>query len=162
MFEGTECDQGRFCPSDELERWVMAVWLVRILDGADPDAVSTTRFSDVDSDEWWAPYVERLAELEVTVGCRVEPLRYCPDRPVSRAQMASFLTRAFDLAPAEPAGFTDTEGSTHAASIDSLAAAGVTVGCRTEPFRYCPARSVTRAQMATFLARAIGLLSVSG
>ena len=163
VFEGTECDQGRFCPSDDLERWVMAVWLVRILDGADPDAVSTTRFSDVDSDEWWATYVERLAELEVTVGCRVEPLRYCPDRPVSRAQMATFLTRAFDLAAAEPAGFTDTEeGSTHAASIDALAAAGVTVGCTTEPLRYCPARSVTRAQMATFLARAIGLLSVSG
>ena len=162
VFEGTECDQGQFCPSDDLQRWVMAVWLVRILDGADPNAVSTTRFSDVDSDEWWATYVERLAELEVTVGCRVEPLRYCPDQPVSRAQMATFLTRAFDLAAAEPAGFTDTEGSTHAASIDALAAAGVTVGCTTEPFRYCPSRPVTRAQMATFLARALGLLSGSG
>ena len=162
VFEGTECDQGQFCPSDDLQRWVMAVWLVRILDGADPNAVSTTRFSDVDSDEWWATYVERLAELEVTVGCTTEPLRYCPDQPVSRAQMATFLTRAFDLAAAEPAGFTDTEGSTHAASIDALAAAGVTVGCTTEPFRYCPSRPVTRAQMATLLARALGLLSGSG
>ena len=76
--------------------------------------------------------------------------------------MATFLTRAFDLAAAEPAGFTDTEGSTHAASIDALAAAGVTVGCTTEPFRYCPSRPVTRAQMATLLARALGLLSGSG
>ena len=73
---------------------------------------------------------------------------------------ATFLVRAFDLAAAEPAGFADTAGNTHETNIDALAAARVTAGCKTDPLRYCPDRSVTRSQMATFLARALGLVEV--
>ena len=70
--------------------------------------------------------------------------------------MASFLVRAFQLPPAQtPAGFADTENNTHTANIDALAAAGITVGCATDPLRYCPNQAVTRAQMATFLNRAL-------
>ena len=160
VFEGTECAEGMFCPGDEMKRWTMAVWLVRALDQAEPPAVDGSSFADVDFEKWWLPHVERLAELEVTKGCLVDPLRFCPDRSVTRAQMATFLVRAFDLESAEPAGFTDTAGGTHETSIDALAAARVTAGCGTSPLRYCPDRSVTRAQMATFLARALGLVEV--
>ena len=102
------------------------------------------------------PYVERLAELGITVGCKTEPFRFCPDQPVTRARMATFLARAFDLEAAPSAGFADTKGSTHETSIDALAAAGVTVGCKAEPLSFCPDQPVTRAQMATLLARALG------
>ena len=161
VLEGTLCAPEEFCPGDLLARWVMAVWLVRVLDGTDPVG-SGSRFADVGSDEWWAPYVERLAELGVTTGCATGPARYCPHDSVTRAQMATFLTLALDLGAASSFGFVDTEGNTHAASIDALAAAGVTAGCATGPARYCPADSVTRAQMATFLTRAVstGPLSV--
>ena len=155
VLEGTDCAPGEFCPGDALQRWVMAVWLVRVLDGTDP-VLSDTRFADVDPDEWWAPYVERLAVLGVTAGCATGPARYCPGDSVTRAQMATFLTRAFGLEAAPPFGFVDVEGNTHADSIDALAGAGVTAGCATGPARYCPGDSVTRAQMATFLTRAIG------
>ena len=104
VFEGTECAQGMFCPGDEMKRWTMGVWLVRVLDEAEPLAVSESSFADVESDEWWLAHVERLAELEVTKGCKTEPLRFCPDQLVTRAQMATFLVRAFDLEAAEPAG----------------------------------------------------------
>lgn len=161
VLDGTGCGPGRFCPGDEMRRWTMAVWLVRVLDDSDPGPVTTTRFADVDPNEWWAPYVERLAELEVTKGCKTEPLRFCPGNTVKRGQMAAFLVRAFDLAAADPAGFTDTAGSVHAADIDALAAAKVTVGCATDPLRYCPGAAVKRAQMATFLARALGLVTAS-
>ena len=158
VFDDTECAEGMFCPRDDIQRWTMGVWLVRVLDDEEPAAVSESSFVDVDAGEWWLAHVERLAELEVTSGCKTEPLRYCPDRFVTRAQMATFLVRAFDLEAAEPAGFTDTAGNTHEANIDALAAAEVTAGCTTEPLSYCPSKSVTRAQMATFLARALGLL----
>ena len=160
VFEGTECAEGMFCPGDEMKRWTMGVWLVRVLDGAEPAAVSESSFADVESDEWWLAHVERLAELEVTKGCKTEPLRFCPEQSVTRAQMATFLVRAFDLEAAEPAGFTDTAGNTHETNIDALAAARVTAGCKTDPLRYCPSKSVTRSQMATFLARALGLVEV--
>ena len=43
----------------------------------------------------------------------------------------------------------------HAANVDALFEAGITVGCSREPLRYCPNRPVTRAQMASFLIRAL-------
>ena len=157
-FTGTECAEGRFCPGEPLLRWVMAVWLVRILDSDDPASAPDAGFADVDSGEWWAPHVNRLAEMGVTTGCRTDPLRYCPDRAVTRAQMASFLARAFELEPGPRAGFTDVDpANVHRANIDALAAAGVTKGCRTDPLRYCGLRSITRAQMASFLHRAVSL-----
>ena len=158
ILEMTECGEGLVCPGDDMKRWVMAVWLVRALDGADPEGVTTTRFVDVDAGEWWMPFVERLAELGVTKGCKLDPAEYCPDEPVTRGQMASFLTRAFDLEPARAAGFVDIGGSSHQAHINALAAANITRGCDTEPARYCPGSNVTRGQMATFLARALDLV----
>ena len=154
VFTNTECGDGLFCPDDPINRWVMAVWLVRVL-GDEPTTTGTSRFADVDASEWWSPYAEELADRDITTGCQTGPLRYCPDDSVTRAQMASFLARAFALEAAAPAGFADTGGDTHEANIDALAAAGITTGCKTNPLRYCPDQPVTRAQMATFLHRAL-------
>ena len=71
--------------------------------------------------------------------------------------MATFLVRAFNLEDASSAGFTDTAGNFHEPDIDALAAAEVTKGCTTEPLQYCPGDPVSRAQMATFLVRALAL-----
>ena len=159
VFEGTGCGDGMFCPGEPILRWVMAVWLVRVLDAAAAEG-GGTRFADVDAGVWWAPYVETLADLGVTKGCATGPLRFCPQESVTRAQMASFLVRAFGLEAAGSAGFVDTAGNTHEPNIDALAAGRVTAGCATGPLRYCPAKAVTRAQMATFLARATGLVAL--
>ena len=86
-----------------------------------PPGSGSSRFSDVDPGVWWSPYVERLAELEVTAGCATGPLRFCPDEAVTRGQMATFMVRAFGLDDAAAAGFADTGGNTHASSIDALA-----------------------------------------
>ena len=154
VFEGTECGDGLFCPEAPVLRWVMGVWLVRTLGSTSAESGSRIRFSDVDPGEWWAPYVERLADLGISAGCATGPLRYCPDSVVTRAQMATFLTRAFEIEEGPPSGFADTSGNVHERSIDALAAAGVTAGCSTDPPRFCPGQQVTRAQLATFLDRA--------
>ena len=59
VFAGTDCGEG-FCPDEPLARWQMAVWLVRVLDGADPAPVSESRFGDVAAGDDAAPFVERL------------------------------------------------------------------------------------------------------
>ena len=156
LFDGTECGARKFCPDKPAKRWAVAVWIVRAIDGADPFPVKESRFIDVDDDEWWMPYVERLADLQITVGCTTNPLRFCPDQTVTRARMASFLVRAFRLQRAPSAGFTDTRGSVHEANIDALFAAGITAGCKTKPLRYCPDSPVSRAQMASLLNRGLG------
>ena len=155
VLDRTECGENLFCPDEPVERWVIAVWLVRMLNTEPPPVTGNSRFADVDASRWWSPFAEQLAIREITAGCKTGPLRYCPQDPVTRAQIATFLVKAFDLPEAEaPAGFTDTAGNAHATSIDALIAAGVTTGCATDPLQYCPDEPVTRAQMATFVHRA--------
>lgn len=101
--------------------------------------------------------IEVLAAAGITRGCRHN--LYCPDREVTRGQFAALLTRAFpDLVPDNADDyFRDDDGSVHEGAVNGLAAAGVATGC--EPGRFCPAEPITRAQMATMLARALSGLA---
>lgn len=85
------------------------------------------------------------------VGC--EPELPCADEVVVRDQMASFLSRAFELDPitGEDA-FVDIADNEYRGEINAVAAEGLTVGCT--PTEYCPDGLVTREQMATFIQRA--------
>jgi glucose/arabinose dehydrogenase len=87
----------------------------------------------------------------ITVGCGGG--RYCPTASVTRAQMALFIMRGFDVPPSGTDFFDDDDGVTGEGAINALAAAGITTGCA--PNRFCPTARVTRAQMALFLDRAI-------
>ena len=89
----------------------------------------------------------------MTSGCA--PDLFCPNRVVTRGQMASFLARALHLPSTGTDFFGDDNSSIHEANINRIAAAGITVGCSAT--RFCPEGVVTRAQMATFLARGFEL-----
>jgi hypothetical protein len=101
--------------------------------------------------------INGLAASEITKGCNPpQNTQYCPDDPVTRAQMASFLVRALDLPTADQNPFTDTSGSVHQNDISALAQADITKGCNPpQNTQYCPDDPVTRAQMASFLVRAL-------
>ena len=64
-----------------------------------------------------------------------------------RRQIRTGLSHPFTDIGHLPAGFRN--------SIAALRASGITAGCETTKF--CPDNPVTRAQMAVFLARALGL-----
>ena len=152
VFAGTECEAG-FCPDDVIDRQTMAVWLVRVLDGADPTAVTRTRFGDVDASGFYARFIERMADLGLTTGCG-DGLEFCPEDTVTRAQMAVFLSRAYGLADGPDPGFSDVSADAwFAADVARLTASGITAGCG-DGTRFCPGRDTTRGQMATFLHRA--------
>ena len=80
-------------------------WFFAALDGAplSPGLWVATHvfFGDVAPDYWAFSWVERLAEAGLTAGCN--PERYCPDDPVTRAQMAIFLERAKNRPGLHPA-----------------------------------------------------------
>ena len=157
VFTGTLCQSNRLCPNDPLHRWIAAVWLVRLIDGDDPAAVTESRFEDVNASNmwedsvWYAAHVERLADLEVTVGCTRDPLRFCPDANLTRAQVASWVARAFDLESAESQGFVDAAGSVHEANINAVVAAGVMSGCSADPKNFCLDDTVTKGEMARYV-----------
>ncbi len=131
----------------------MAVWIVRILDGKDPSPVPRSRFGDVDAGSLHGPFIERMAELGVTLGCG-DGTDFCPDGSVTRAQMAAFLSRAYDLADGPDPGFADVAADAwYAADVARLAWSGITSGCG-DGTVFCPDEPTTRAQAATFLWRA--------
>ena len=143
------CGEGVFCPSQPVTRAQMATFLVRALEL--PEA-GRDYFGD-DEGSVHEDATNGLAAAGITVGCGEGV--FCPSQPVTRAQMATFLVRALELPEAGRDYFGDDEGSVHEDAINGLAAAGVTVGCGEGVF--CPSQPVTRAQMATFLVRALDL-----
>lgn len=90
-------------------------------------------------------------------GCGVD--LFCPKDLVTRAELATWIARAFDL-PATPNDyFTDDETSPEEADINRLAAAGLTRGCG--PGIFCPTRVTKRGELATVIVRALNLPKAS-
>ena len=146
-------DDSRFCPDDPMDRKTMAVWVVRVLEGEDPPP-GMSRFPDANAlGAFWAPFIEQMAELGITVGCG-DGTDFCPNDEVTRAQAAVFLSRAFDLPDGPDPGFSDVpDGAWYYDEAAALAASGITVGCG-DGTMFCPHQATSRAQMATFLSRA--------
>ncbi len=150
----TGCNQGGtlFCPEDDVDRDQMATFLVRArgLTGGG----SVNAFTD-DNGNPHERNINILAFNGLTTGCGGGGTKYCPDEPVERDQMATFLVRAYGLSGGGSVNaFTDDNGNTHERNINILAFNGITTGCNPAGTRYCPDRVVSRGQMAAFLHRA--------
>jgi hypothetical protein len=153
----------RYCPEDVVTRAQMAVFLLRGIHTsayAPPGAGAGTGFGDVLTTYWSASWIKQLAAAGITAGCGNG--NYCPEHPVTRAQMAIFLLRSKYGASYTPpdagsgTAFGDVPSSYWAASwIKQLVAEGITSGCGSG--NYCPENPVTRAQMAVFLVRTFNL-----
>lgn len=148
----------RFCPRDPVTRQEMASFLVRMLDlrggGSNP-------FTDVSASNPHVRDIAALAKSEITRGCNPPANdRYCPEKRVTREEMASFLVRAFEFAdkidgPPPPNYFVDVDpGNPHYDNIAYMDSFDVTRGCNPpQNDRYCPKEAVTRQEMAAFIRR---------
>ena len=128
---------------------------VKLCNASTP-VLTTSGFTDIAGSPFKAD-IEWLVEQGITTGCA--PTLFCPTDRVSRGQMATFLVRAFDLPTTSVDYFTDDESSSHEQRINSSRAASVTSGCGRGV--YCPGSSITRAQVAIYLSRALGLPSTT-
>ncbi|HUE98253.1 MAG TPA: S-layer homology domain-containing protein [Anaerolineales bacterium] len=152
-----------YCPEEMVTRAQMAVFLERGMRGSSynpPGVGGSTGFGDVQPTHWAGAWIKQLATDGITGGCGSG--NYCPESPVTRAQMAVFLLRSkYGPSYSPPAvgggtGFSDVQpGYWAAAWIKQLVAEGITSGCGTGT--YCPESPVTRAQMAVFLVRTFSL-----
>ncbi len=144
----------RFCPDESVTRGQVASFLVRALDL--PPATETNRFTDDDESPHEAN-IDALVAAGITKGCNPPANdQFCPDRAVTRGEMAAFLVRAFGYeAPDGADTFTDDDHSVFETQIEALAASGITSGCGGTDF--CPERSIKRKNLAVFLVRALGL-----
>jgi len=91
------CGGTNYCPSQPVLREQMAAFIIRSLGQLNPPTPASQRFNDVPPSSAFYNYVDRMAVLNITAGCSVSSPLFCPSDPVSRAQMAAFLVRAFNL-----------------------------------------------------------------
>jgi virginiamycin B lyase len=155
------CGGGDYCPGNSVTRAQMAVFLMKSKAGAAeiPPPPTGTVFADVPANSPFAPFIEQLAHFGITGGCGGGD--YCPNNPVTRAQMAAFLMKAEHgssyVPPACTGFFPDvTCPSQFADWIEQLHTEGITAGCGGG--NYCPNSPNTRGQMAVFLVKTFGLL----
>ncbi|MGH9381008.1 MAG: PQQ-dependent sugar dehydrogenase [Thermoanaerobaculia bacterium] len=90
------CGGGDYCPNGAARRADMAVFLLKTLEGPGytPPACDGI-FADVPCPSLFADWIEDLVDRGITAGCGGG--NYCPANPVSRDQMAVFLSKTFGL-----------------------------------------------------------------
>jgi hypothetical protein len=159
---------GLYRPARAVDRGAMAVYLARAIAGGQdqiPEPVGTQpTYPDVPADHWAYAAVEYAASLGIVQG--YGDGSYQPDWNVTRGQMAVFVARAI----AQPMGEQGLDGYQPPANatfpdvptsmwcykhVEYLAAHSVTSGYPDGMYR--PTRTVTRDQMAVYVARAFGL-----
>jgi hypothetical protein len=142
-----------YCPGNPVTRAQMASFIVRALN---LPATGTDFFTD-DNGSPHEDNINRLAAAGVTTGCTTQnPQLYCPGDGVTRAQMATFIKRAWAVPLAALDYFTDDNNSSHQPNINAIREVNITGGCSVQhPNLFCPSQIVTRGQMASFLTRAI-------
>ncbi len=149
------CAADRYCPNDPVTRGQMASFIARAVDGLAP---ATRDWFPDDTGSVHEADIDIIAEHGITIG--YPDGRFGPLDPVTRGQMASFLSRALDdLAPATKDWFPDDSGSVHEPDIDIIAENGITIGYTDGTFR--PNALISRAEMATMLVRALGLTPIT-
>lgn len=133
--------------------------LMLALDGSGGLSECQLPFDDVREANTHAVRICELAQAQITLGDGQG--NYDPSGDVTREQMATFLARTLELDPVAGSSFPDVpEGTTHAGAIEAIREAGITQG--RPDGTYDPRGTVTRAQMASFLANAADLDGVDG
>ena len=163
--EGTG-DGTSYSPRREVTRAQMAAFVARYIEHYTGESLplGDDRFDDVPEGFVHFENVHKLLEAGVTEGTAAsDGEAFAPQQPVTRAQMASFISRASSFiedGQAQPEHepertaedfFPDDDGSVHEPNINALAAVGIVEGFADGTYR--PGSPVFRDQMASFVMR---------
>jgi hypothetical protein len=156
------CGGGNYCPNDPVTREQMAAFILRAKGEFNPPTPGSQRFADVPPANQFYNFIDRLAVLNITLGCDPPAITmYCPTSTVTRDQMSAFVLRGLgEFSPPTPGSqrFNDVPpANVFYNFIDRMAVLNITLGCTPDHLFYCPGDAVTRAQMAAFLVRAFNL-----
>ena len=132
----------------------------------DADLVVTAEFEastfgDVPFDHQHWAYIQALYDNGLTAGCSADPLLYCPDANLTRAEAAVFMLRGrlgtTYEPPTDQAGyvFDNDDWSSSAISwgriwAEGLWDEGMTAGCNDDPLMFCPGNLLPRVEGAVF------------
>ncbi len=148
-----------FRPDAMVNRAESATIVAKTLDLPGPSPGFQTRFTDT-AGHWAKPYIEALEEKGIVSGFQEADGTYTfrPAQPMTRAQEARILVKAYELAP-PPDGFatrfTDIAGHWAESDIKALEAGGYVTGFREADgtYTYRPERLLTRAELCAMVVR---------
>ncbi|MEO4052596.1 S-layer homology domain-containing protein [Solibacillus sp. CAU 1738] len=100
--------------------------------------------------------IEFLASRLIIQG--VTPDKFEPNKQITRAQFAAFISRSLGLQTSGENSFSDTAGKWYANDVQALYEAGITKGTTASTFN--PEAPITRQQAAAFMARILEYLNV--
>ncbi len=89
-----------FCPNQAVTREAFAVFILRTKytpQFVPPDAKHIFSDLPVKGKEWMEPWIEQLYREVNAAACGTDPLRYCPEDPLTRAEAAELIVRAFNI-----------------------------------------------------------------
>ena len=95
----------------------IAEWLTRMFDHINPVSAPQGLLGDINPAD--RSVVEGLYQAGVTRACFTTPLLYCPDQPVTRAQMASFIIYRLGSLHPYQRGFADLKTGTQVVAKSS-------------------------------------------
>ena len=149
------CAADSFCPEQNVSRQQFVTFLWRAAGRPQPATAGSQTFTDVTEGSYADTAIGWAAETGVTQGCATADdgtARFCPHRAVTRAQASALLYRHADARADTDSGFADVDPTSYYARAAAwMAAHGITNGCAHDSF--CPHRTATRAQAATFIYR---------
>ena len=143
---------GTFKPQANLTRAHATIIIANVF-GLDLQNVSNPGFTDVPTSYPYYKQIETVAKAGIMQG--VGNKKFEPNAPVTRAQMAEIIAKAYKLSGISDKQFRDVNSANWAyKSIQALAKNGVTLGYPDGTFK--PNEKISRAHFAAFLYRAIG------
>lgn len=149
---------GLFGPDETMTRAMVVTVLGRMW-GVDTDDYTGSSFADVDPGEWYGPYVQWASESGIVYG--MGDNQFDPERPVTREQLSTILSRFIDYSGLEltltdsDISFVDSSdiSSWAAESVESIKNAGIIVGKPGNLFD--PQGLATRAEVSAIFRRFI-------
>lgn len=145
-------NNNNFGPKDILNRGQMAVIISNSFNIARKNN-PTPSFTDVPTNYSFYSFIEGIVSANITSGCSVTPKKYCPNDPVTNAQIAVFSLKgwatknsAIKTSVPTTQSYSDVPPSHWAYShVEGLAKQGVYWYCEQSTKKFCPDSAVDRA-----------------
>jgi M6 family metalloprotease-like protein len=113
-------------------------------------------FSDVNCTSPYYESIETLYRNNFTAGCTTNPLKFCPDQLMNRAQAAVFMSKgnfggSYSPPPASHIFVDDWTNYIWAEPwAEVMYNNNLSAGCSTNPLKFCPGQILSKVEVAVF------------
>ncbi|WP_405110191.1 Ig-like domain-containing protein [Paenibacillus sp. FSL K6-1217] len=142
---------GTFKPGNSITRAEAASIIARTF--SQSAITAGVAYSDVAAGHWAADAIGQVTRSGIMKGYGAGSFK--PNQTITRAEMATILSRLITSAQDHAAGFSDIAGHWAQTAIERMSQAGIITGYEDGTFR--PDQTLTRAEAVTIVNRALGI-----